>query len=273
MKNIIHISDIHVGFKDMDLRLKEIVDGLKLNVKEKVEDYIIVITGDLVDDANHQEYYKDVKSSLDELKNFGFKHILVIPGNHDYGTGSKGDKKFIKLFQGHFFNDDQNYPRKDIIDDVAFIGLDSIAEELHWYDALWSEGELGDEQLDRLTQLVEKEDVRSCQKRVIYLHHHPFDSRPLHQLKDSKKLEQTLKEIMDKGISIDALLYGHNHEGKSHNGHWGIPRCYDGGSATLKPRPKIVKNIPLFQVNSSMRVIDIGNDDINSDYKLSFIKP
>jgi hypothetical protein len=34
--------------------------------------------------------------------------------------------------------------------------------------------------------------------------------------------------------NIDALLYGHNHAGKKANGNWGIPRCYDGGSATRK---------------------------------------
>jgi len=164
------------------------------------------------------------------------------------------------------------YPRKKIIEDVAFIGLDSIEEELHWYDRLWAEGELGTEQLSRLSTMLQADQVRACKKRVIYLHHHPFDARPLHQLKDSKNLKKVLEAAMDQGVSIDAILYGHNHQGRAHNGQWGIPRCYDGGSATLKPRPEAVKKLPWFQVNSSIRVIDLESEDVDSDYKLSLLK-
>jgi len=268
MKKTIHMSDLHIGFQDLVQRFRNIVGDLTSKMGDKAGDYIIVITGDLIDNAHHQEDNAKVQTCFEDLKRAGFEHILVIPGNHDYGTGSRGDKKFFKIFQQTYFKEISGYPRKDIIDNIAFIGLDSIAEELHWYDALWSEGELGDRQLGRLSTLLNEDEVRACQKRVIYLHHHPFDARPLHQLKDSQKLEKVLRAAIDKNISIDALLFGHNHEGKSHNGQWGIPRCYDGGSATLKPRPKAVDKLPWFQVKSSTRVIDIANDNVDSDYEL-----
>jgi len=271
MKKIIHMSDLHVGFDNLGQRFFEIIDHLKEKKGDKACDYVIVITGDLIDNAHHHEDYAEVKTGLKSLNEAGFEHILLIPGNHDYGTGSKGDRKFVKLFQETFFEKSQDYPRKDIIEDVAFIGLDSMAEELHWYDALWSEGELGDQQLRRLSAIFQEDDVRDCQRRVIYLHHHPFDARPLHQLKDSEKLHKALMEAVDKGISIDALLYGHNHEGKSHNGQWGITRCYDAGSATAKPRPKLVKGMACFQVNSSIRVIDIEKEDSGYDYVLPLL--
>jgi len=272
MKKIIHISDLHIGFKNMGERYHQIINKLISKKGKEAHDYVILISGDLIDNAHQQEDYGEVTAGLERLRQTGFENILIIPGNHDYGTGSKGDKKFVKTFQKIFFNDDQTYPRKDIIEDIAFIGLDSIAEELHWYDALWSEGELGNSQLSRLSIILQGDDVRACKRRVIYLHHHPFDARPLHQLKDSKNLKKILTEAMDQNITIDAILYGHNHEGKSHNGEWGIPRCYDAGSATAKPRPKMVKNMAWFQVNSSIRVIDIEKEDVGCDYVLPLLE-
>lgn len=260
------MSDLHVGFEGLGRKFHQIINHLISEEGRHARDYVIVITGDLIDNAHHQEDYAEVKAGLKSLNEAGFENILLVPGNHDYGTGNKGDKKFVKLFQRTFFKEGQGYPKKDIIEDLAFIGLDSMAEELHWYDALWSEGELGDQQLRRLSTVLQEDDVRACQRRVIYLHHHPFDARPLHQLKDSQKLYRVLQVAIDKGISIDALLYGHNHEGKAHNGQWGIRRCYDAGSATLKPRPKAVEGVALFQVHSSIRVIDIEKEDAGCDY-------
>ncbi len=48
-----------------------------------------------------------------------------------------------------------------------------------------------------------------------------------HPQKDA--LEKTLK-----GHAIDALLFGHNHDGKVWSGAWGIPRVYDAGTSTGK---------------------------------------
>lgn len=271
MKRIIHMSDLHVGYEDFGERFCTIVDNLIFEKGDKASDYILVITGDLVDNAHHTDSYREVRSGLDTLKEAGFKHILLIPGNHDYGTGDHGNKKFVKLFQQTFYGDETGYPRKDIIDGIAFIGLDSMAEELNWYDELFAEGELGDHQLQHLNTMLKGDEVSSCKKRVIYLHHHPFKWRPLHQLKDANKLKDILVGAIDGGISIDAVLFGHNHEGNAHNGHWGIPRCYDAGTATLKPRPQYLNWCHWFQIKSSTRVINIETEDVHLDYQLPLL--
>jgi 3',5'-cyclic AMP phosphodiesterase CpdA len=270
MKKILHMSDLHIGYKNFLERFHEIVIKLIDGVVGDPSGFIIVITGDLVENANNYDSYKQIKNELIILKDAGFENVLVVPGNHDYGTGSFGDKKFVNLFKQNFFNENRIYPITDVIDDIAFIGLDSMAAELHWYDLLWAEGELGQEQLNRLNNLLRKDDIQSCKKRVIYLHHHPFDRKPLHQLKDSNKLCDILAGVIRDDISIDAILYGHNHEGKSNNGHWGIQRCYDAGSVNLKPRSRIKNELPWFdKVENSTRVIDLGkNPDV--DYKLNF---
>ena len=254
------MSDLHVGYKDNAQRFYKIVERIKLERGRHADEYVIVITGDIIDNAHCDDSYRDVNIGLKTLKESGFEHILLVPGNHDYGTGDRGDKKFVKLFQKAFYGDEQEFPRKDIIGDIAFIGLDSMAEELHWYDDIWAEGELGDHQLRCLKVILKENDVSLCKKRVVYLHHHPFDFRPLHQLKDSSKLKEVLTGAIKEGVSIDAVLYGHNHEGKAHNGKWGIPRCYDAGAATLKPRPKYVDWLPWFATRSSIRVIDFQRD-------------
>jgi len=270
VKKILHVSDFHVGYRNIDQRFWAMINKLCSGSVCTPSETILLITGDLVDNAKTLQGYQVVINGINMLKEHGFRYILLVPGNHDYGTGSRGDKKYAVLFQEAFFGEKRRYPLVDIIDDIAFIGLDSMAAELHWYDHLWAEGEIGSKQLARLTDVLKSDRVISCGKRVIYLHHHPFDWRPLHQLKDSQKLFKVLDSVMKQGIFIDAILYGHNHEGHSRNGFWGIPRCYDAGSATLKPRSRIKRRIPGFgEVNNASRLIDL-NGKPSSDIIVDF---
>ncbi len=259
------MSDLHIGYKDFKKRFFALADYLKSQLPEKPSRYIIVITGDLVNNANKKGNYADAQSGLDYLRKSGFKHILVIPGNHDYGTGNKGNKKFIEIFKKSFYRKQIDYPKIDIIDRIAFIGLDSMAQELHWYNELWAQGQLGKKQIIKLEEILGSKKIKDCRKRVIYLHHHPFKWRPLHELKDARKLKKLLMKIIANKISIDAILFGHNHEGNAHNGKWNIARCYDAGTATLKPLSKYVSWATWFKIQSSIRVIDL-NKNVNEDY-------
>ncbi len=265
MKKIIHMSDLHIGYKNFKQKFINIIDCLKKELPGKLSQYVVIITGDLVQNANKKVSYSDATESLNYLKQGGFKYVLVVPGNHDYGTGNRGKKKFISQFKNTFYGKEIDYPKVDIIDKIAFIGLDSMAKELNWYNELWAQGQLGKKQLSELENILNQDVIKACDKRVIYLHHHPFKWRPLHELKDSRRLHRVIKKIIDRGIPIDAILFGHNHEGKPHNGKWGIPRCYDAGTVTLKPRPKYVDWAPWFQVKSSTRVIDLSKNP-ETDY-------
>jgi len=268
VKRIVHMSDLHIGHEDLADRFDMVVQHLAFEKGDKPDAYVIVVTGDLVENANTPGAYELACVHLDKLRAAGFKHVLVVPGNHDYGTGSKGDKKFVPLFKRAFFGRELGYPKLDVLGEIAFIGLDSTAEELHWYDRLWAEGELGENQLAGLADILRSEPVRACRARVVYLHHHPFDWRPAHELKDSQQLRAVLEESMAAGASVDALLYGHNHAGLAHHGKWGIRRCYDAGSSTLKPRGKSVEWLPWFKVRAATRVIDL-EQDARADYVLS----
>lgn len=257
MIKIIHLSDLHIGHKKCGEKFRTIIDNIAF-LKQPAQNYVIVITGDLSENGNIKAHRKEAADAIEELQKRGFR-VLVVPGNHDYGTGILGNAKNVRSFKKIFFkNPDLSYPKVDIIDELAFIGLDSIAEELHWYDRIFAQGELGKEQLDRLRKILDDPIVTGL-KKIVYLHHHPFDFKPGRQLKDSNYLKKIIKG------KIDLLLFGHYHRSKASAGRifhglWGIPRCYNAGTATHK------NGNPGFH-----RVIDLSHDDPRMDYDGCFI--
>jgi 3',5'-cyclic AMP phosphodiesterase CpdA len=230
MKKIIHLSDLHIGYKDCGDKFHAIIRAIISS--KKPEDHIIVITGDIVENANRTKQTSEAVRAIDELKKSGYV-VLVVPGNHDYGNGGMGKKKFVGIFKEKYYGSrDISYPKLDIIGSTAFIGLDSNAEELKWHNRFFSEGKLGKKQLKRLEKMLKNPKVKN-RKKVLYLHHHPFDFKLGMHLKDKKRLKKIIHS------NVDALLYGHYHRdresaGKVYNGKWGIPRCYNAGSSTHK---------------------------------------
>ena len=253
MKKIIHLSDTHVGYDNLSRRMRDIVTRI-IFTKENAENYIIVHTGDVVEDATADGSYEEALSQFNRLKQAGFT-VLFVPGNHDYGTGIRGVESYVKAFKKAFYGTEEiTYPIKTIIDNIAFIGLDSMAEELNWYDRLFAEGELGSAQLLRLKNMLENDHaIKQAEYKVIYVHHHPFHPPIFNRLKDSDALGEMLQSHQ-----IDALLFGHNHDGLVWNGKWGIKRAYDAGTSTGKQgRP------------SPHRVIDLSRDP-SFDYDAMF---
>lgn len=255
MKKIIHLSDIHVGYEDCGVKFHKIIDNITF-LKQPASDYVIVVTGDLVDNATLEAQTDEALDYIDQLKERGYT-VLVIPGNHDYGTGSWANAKYVTTFKERFYGDATlQYPKVDIIDGAIFIGLDSTADELHWYDKMLAQGEIGKAQLNRLKAILDNENYANLLK-IVYLHHHPFNFKLGLQLKD----DEHLKKIIEN--KIDVLLFGHLHNdidsaGKIFNGQWGIPRAYNGGSATHKDGN-----------GGHHRVIDLSKDP-RSDYDGDF---
>jgi 3',5'-cyclic AMP phosphodiesterase CpdA len=257
VKKIIHLSDLHVGYENCGANFRAIIDNITF-LKQPARNYIILITGDIVDDATIGIQTDEAVEAVRLLEGRGYT-VLVVPGNHDYGTGILGDEKFVGLFKQKYFGSEKiSYPKLDIIGRIAFIGLDSTAEELHWRDRFLSEGEIGNGQLRHLKRLLNKPEVAG-RKKVVYLHHHPFDFKLGMELKDSKELKAVIEN------KIDMLLFGHYHvnpasAGKIFHGAWGIPRCYNAGSSTHKNG-----NVGL------QRIIDLSKADPRTDYDGNFI--
>lgn len=256
MKKIIHLSDLHIGYRDMEERFYRLIGNIMFKM-QPADRYVIVITGDIIDSAR-RDFFTAAKQAVGVLRQAGYT-VSIVPGNHDYANLLHGQKKNVQLFKAHFYlQPGRGYPRLDIIENTAFIGLDSMAEELHWYDSLWANGELGSgkgQQIDRLDQMLKSPEVKACDYKVVYLHHHPFEPVGcLYKLKDADAFCNVLKKH-----TIDALLFGHNHYGKKWNGFLNIPRCYDGGTSTFKNGRK-----------SEHRVIDLSRDAV-FDYDGDFL--
>jgi len=224
------LSDLHIGHKQLGKRAWAIANRIVLN-KPQASDYVIVITGDLVEDGFNTDSLAEAKQFVEYLRKAKF-HVLFVPGNHDVGNGAFATKASSRQFIKHFFDEKKVvFPRVDFIGETVFIGLNSMEEETGVLEGGFSaEGELGDKQIDRLTKILKRKTVKAKKFCVIYLHHHPLEYRPFLYLKDAAELRTALS-----ARKIDALLYGHYHDGDVWNGSWKtIPRIYDGGSSTSK---------------------------------------
>lgn len=236
---IIHISDIHLGRTASEKKNFETIIN-KIFERYTDDKPIIIITGDMVDDGE-KEQYVEVRRILDKLCNSQFR-VLLIPGNHDYGTNGnfarkEKFKRFKEYFSGYFIDRKVEFPYFPPVDQFGghiFIGLNSMegvfrsGEEVAPEDdgifagntpnygdkeVFFASGKLGDEQINRTLTILEKYKDRSSEQKVIlYLHHHPFDIKDglihkfVHSLVDGKEF---LQKIAD--YRVDLLLFGHEH--------------------------------------------------------------
>jgi len=286
---IIHFSDIHIGNKDKgylekyslcDDRFSLIIDNLHAKLKElhkfQKKDCVIVITGDLVNQAGtvdkdgNYENYKIIKDKFIELNNSGFKNILIIPGNHDYYKPYLHAKKlFIQVFKDNFwgFTKDpaltDDYPKLNIINKVAFLGLDTMSDEKGLIKGWGACGKLGQLQRGRLVDLLlNNEAVQNCKHRVVYLHHNPFDQYYWHILEDAKEFKELLTNYNRAYASkkIDLLLFGHTHNAQKYECNCGILRSYEAGTTTRKLRmPGVHRLIDIEHPNKDIDLDLHGN--------------
>lgn len=257
---ILHLSDLHIGYLYCEDRFSTVTDNIIAYCTD-TSSYLIVITGDVVDKGKRSDQYAVANTYVTKLRNAGFI-VLLVPGNHDYGSGIYPQEKFGKKFNEIFYGkSDLDYPilgdpnGQKFIDNIAFIGLDSMEAEVEERDYIWgAEGRFGTDQLTKLDKLLQEDAIKNCKYRVVYFHHHPFKQLMSHGVHDVKELE----EIIIKNGNVDILLFGHNHKGLKWNGMWGVKRCYDGGSATRKKED-----------SGYHRIIDLDLDvvfDIDGDF-------
>ena len=249
---LIHISDTHLGCGDNTLRFERVVDDLLANPPDAPGNCIIVHTGDLIDSATDANRLAG-RLLLDRLAT-RFR-VLLCPGNHDYGDALSVDQEAAHAFQHAFgsyiFQGKPSvFPVVSEVGNHIFIGLDSSAEELGFWERWFAEGHLGGKQLSALNHLLDSaEMVGKCV--VIYLHHHPFTfgysvmpdigdrnplnylyvqlTRPFLRLKDAFSLCQVLRD------RAHVLLFGHMHFGLDCSGEcrkYGMSLAFDGGSTT-----------------------------------------
>lgn len=129
----------------------------------------------------------------------------------------------VKIILGELLNNenakDENvrmedlYPMVDEVDDVLFIGVDSVVGSedkfLHF-----ASGQVGEPQRVKLAEILAESSGR---KIVLYFHHHPFCQEKwihklTHDMDDSREVMRLLSN------QVDMLCFGHEHVPETWNG-------------------------------------------------------
>lgn len=223
MLRIIHLSDLHIHKAKSKTDNKNAV-ALCRHLKAryagdgKAATYV-VLSGDLVDDADGRQY-KNLQQQVLKPLMADFT-VLSAPGNHDYALAgniprAKGPANFRKYVR------DITFPYLDVDENegVAFIGLDSADPgDEKWF----AEGVIGQPQLEALGDLLAQ---RKGDFTVIYLHHHPFDRHTFVALRDWREMLEVLEG------KADLVLFGHKHCNETFFDWYGIDLLAASGKVT-----------------------------------------
>lgn len=241
MRKIIHISDPHCSEEGSFEKFGSILENIVQYTSPMPHDFTVVITGDLLDSGRDSgaKGFQQIKETILTYLPATRYRVLLCPGNHDYGTGSTQEMRWAIEFKEVFENSligldsDGKCPWLDIVDEIAFIGLDSMMVEVEGDNQWKARGKLGRSQRELLADMLASNKVKACSHRVVYLHHSPFENTIGMELNDALKFKSVLEDAAEKGVTIDALLFGHSHKGPDFSDQWSfVKQCYDGGTIT-----------------------------------------
>ena len=224
MGKIIHLSDLHIHStsKKNNRNLSKLVGFICVNYPP----CNVVITGDITDDG-YEAQYRNAVELLRPLVSKGF-NLHPVPGNHDYGRfGLQYSEGADDLFDEWIYSEllDEplsDFPKSSQTGDLVFIGLGSAIRTEH---LAFASGRLGKGQRVRLAGLLET--LNPHLRKIVYMHHHPFDVGRLTDLEDSAKLMR----ILDLN-SVDCLLFGHEHLAHIWENKAGIETIIASGAST-----------------------------------------
>lgn len=214
-----HLSDLHFGNKNIDVtekRLKSLIKA-QLSTLEPDDKIDFIVTGDAVNSpskVNNNEYI-DFSEFL-EAKS-GKKPIFVL-GNHDVnkmGLAFKHNNQTLANIVG-------KYPKTEINDEIKVIFLQFNSNT----NGHLAEGEIGQEQLSEMGNLLDKIPDLWKYKLIAVLHHHVaniekpnfYDKRWFEKILPKDFLENSLR-LIDADIflewlkqrNVKIILHGHKH--------------------------------------------------------------
>ncbi len=305
---ILHLSDIQYGPHHVDKdkgnhdetdyssQLDKLKSDLKiLDEKKKIKPNFIVITGDIAETSDQDEYKlaEEFIGGIAEHLKIDRRFVAMIPGNHDISwklckevrkkEGKLFDPKWFGKFEYyknffHGFYKNIQYPKgitpytfseKLFVnfyypdEGVAFVGLNSCVDES---DEEPHYGNIGVEQLKEAIKKLNEFDNEKKMLRIALIHHNtePFSST---DRQDYIKNIEDLKYLFVK--EFDLILHGHQHSQKKGsvsaviNGRGQLIDVLATGSAGLDS-DSLLENSRRYQI------IDIRNDNQVKVYRRCF---
>lgn len=175
----------------------------------------VVVTGDLTNLALETEFELVARFFRDDLA-LPPERVSLVPGNHDtYTHGAYRSRRFVQFFEPYLRSDLQELSDKGRLNCFPFVHLRGPAAIIGLSTALprpplVSSGNIGGEQLDVLTRLLEHPEVKS--RTPILLQHHPWHnparlSKCLLEGLSDAPAEARLFSHLPRGL----LLHGHLH--------------------------------------------------------------
>ncbi|WP_167854978.1 metallophosphoesterase family protein [Mangrovimicrobium sediminis] len=181
----------------------EVLEALQRDL-QKQELAQLLVTGDLTHVGLPKEF-GEARAWLQRLGNPA--DVAVVPGNHDAYVRSVWDKTFAQ-WREYMQSDEagaaeQLFPSLRVRGELAFIGLSSAVPK----PPLLATGTLGEEQLERLAQVLAETRERGL-FRVVYLHHPLLagSEKWRKRLTDAAGLRAVLAEC-----GTEMVLHGHGH--------------------------------------------------------------
>ena len=182
-------------------------------IEEKFPNARVVITGDLTDKGEPEEY-ELARILLDPL--IRKKRVIAVPGNHDDPLLPNPLNRGIEHFKNHFKTcmgaPVGKFPFiREIGRGCVVIGLNSS----HDIRRPSGTGSIGEEQLERLDKLLNRPRLASKTK-ILALHHDPFNLNPFTELNDADELFEVIEN------RVDVVLFGHKHNSRLIRNRYGI---------------------------------------------------
>lgn len=167
----------------------------------------VVISGDLT----HIGLTDEFDQVAEWLPSIGTaEQVTLIPGNHETYVKSAWQDTFAK-WQDYLAGDESlpssqtvEFPTLRVRNSVAFIGLNSAYPSVPFL----ATGKLGNQQLDKLAQLLEQAKQQGF-FRVVIVHHPPVPNicKWRKRLIDDNSLKQVLQQY-----GAELVLFGHTHK-------------------------------------------------------------
>jgi 3',5'-cyclic AMP phosphodiesterase CpdA len=259
---IAHISDLHIDINYKQANLKNVNKLFEYLYDEKFDH--VVVTGDITENAEPSAF-EFARKLFQKYGLMNSDKLTLVIGNHDIYGGvhlaedilnypskcrNTNYKRQIEQFEYYFSESFKNctrliegtlFPYVKILDELMFIGMNSIAEYSVIRNPFASNGKISRSQLNAL-ELIDNISGYNPKKRILLTHHHfckdtfdvspdsgslwPAIERQTMKLRNKKKL---IKKFRNSGI--DTVLHGHLHETKEYK-RKGI-RCFNGGGSVF----------------------------------------
>lgn len=167
---VAHLSDIHIGYNVATGITRPIVvfrHWLERLVMADTD--VLVISGDVVERPGDEYGMKLARALIEEFE----IPTVVVPGNHDLKRPGYHDV---------FFDVFGSYPRVEVHSGIEFLLVDSmnglpmeerdVAERMYGDYVCYTEGKVGQTQLSKLEQELDRVSDGVTRPRILVLHHH-----------------------------------------------------------------------------------------------------